>query len=140
MPKSKRKELRLLTVAALYILKGGVIWGAITFLIGTVITAVVVSHPIPSLAALNHAYAAASIAFVVGSLLYAREVMGITNPARIAFSPSARPRIWMWPFLLCGWSAVIVENPIYLVLGVVAEGMLVARDVTTREAVVHDES
>ena len=132
MPNQAQKELRLFAASILYVIKGGIIWGAIAFLACAAAVAALDPAPLHESGSMTLAYTTAGIAFVTGSLLYARQVLDITNPAHIAFRPAYRPRVWMWPFILCGWTAILVENPTYLMLGVVAEGLMVAKDFTTK--------
>lgn len=121
------KELKLMAAASLYILKGGVFWGAITFLVTTVGAAVVLNHAPPETQTIWFCYMAAGLAFIFGSLVYAKEVLDITNPARIACGLHTRPRVWVWPFLAFAWMAILLEHPAYLALGAVVEGFLVSQ-------------
>lgn len=124
---ARTPRLALVIAASTYVLRGGVVWGSTAFLTAVVTAALMTSQPIPHGTALLAAYYTAALAFLFGALTYARQVLNLTNPARLAYAPSKQPRVWVWPFLVCGWIAVVFESPFILLLGVFAEGYLVAQ-------------
>ena len=134
LPGARTPRLALVIVASVYVLRGGVVWGSTAFLTAVITAALMTSQPIPHGTAMLAAYYTAALAFLFGSLTYARQVLDMTSPDPVPRVGTHSPRVWLWPFLVFGWVAVVFESPFILILGVFAEGYLVSQLGTITDA------